>query len=195
MKAPGASQVTGVILADRKPRILNEKEIAEGIDTPVDSGLWDGSLATIMTLPLYVYGETLGTLTLATAKPDGYDTEDMRVGTTIATHLALAIERWQQTDRVQEVNQELTRLASFPEMNPRPIIELSPDGRIHYLNPAGEELFPDCRYIKDQVVVARFLPKLLAGNLDIAGIDFHGILDFQFLNGDIFYMGNKFYCR
>jgi len=130
-----------------KPRILKQEEIAGNKpDDPVDPILWDGSLATIMLLPLKAYGETLGMLILGSHKREGYDSEDLRVGTTIATHLALAIERWQQTDRLQDANQELTRLASFPEMNPRPIIELSPDGEIHYLNPAGEQLFPECRF-------------------------------------------------
>jgi signal transduction histidine kinase/CheY-like chemotaxis protein/HPt (histidine-containing phosphotransfer) domain-containing protein/PAS domain-containing protein len=135
------------ILVHGKPRVLDEEEIARHQkDSSIDPVLWDGALSTIMLLPLQAYGETLGTLILAISKPNGYDSEDLRVGTTIATHLAMAIERWQQTDRLQEANQELTRLASFPEMNPRPIIELSPDGQIHYLNPAGEKLFPDCRF-------------------------------------------------
>ena len=83
-----------------KPRILNQEEIAGNKpDDPVDPILWDGSLATLMLLPLKAYGETLGALILGTSKREGYDSEDLRVGTTIATHLALAIERWQQKVR------------------------------------------------------------------------------------------------
>jgi PAS domain S-box-containing protein len=37
----------------------------------------------------------------------------------------------------------LTQLASFPELNPNPIVEVDPAGHIHYLNPAAEQLFPD----------------------------------------------------
>ena len=143
---PLTDGLAGAVMAEGRHRVLYEKEIAAGVHNPVDAALWDGELATIMSLPLIAYGETLGALTLATSQADGYDTEDVKVASTIATHLALAVERYQQTDRLQEVNQELQRLASFPEMNPRPIIEFSPDGHIHYLNPAGEALFPDCRF-------------------------------------------------
>ncbi len=34
-------------------------------------------------------------------------------------------------------------LASFPELNPNPIVEVDMVGTIHYLNPAAKELFPD----------------------------------------------------
>lgn len=35
------------------------------------------------------------------------------------------------------------RLASFPEQNPDPVIEVDLDGRVTYLNPVAEERFPD----------------------------------------------------
>ena len=44
----------------------------------------------------------------------------------------------------QEVkNRELARLATFPELNPNPVIELDGDGKIMYINPAGESIFPE----------------------------------------------------
>ena len=38
---------------------------------------------------------------------------------------------------------ERARLASFPERNPIPIMEISMDGRMTYANPASRKLFPD----------------------------------------------------
>lgn len=57
----------------------------------------------------------------------------------------VAIDRWQQTQALQQANSELTRLASFPELNPGPIIEVDLTGHVHYLNPSAVALFPECR--------------------------------------------------
>jgi PAS domain S-box-containing protein len=46
------------------------------------------------------------------------------------------------TERVQ-AGKELVRLASFPELNPNPIIEVDLSGQVCYLNPAAKRLFPD----------------------------------------------------
>ncbi|MEJ2559628.1 MAG: GAF domain-containing protein, partial [Anaerolineae bacterium] len=51
---------------------------------------------------------------------------------------------------MQQANDELARLASFPELNPGPIIEVDLEGQVHYMNPAGAELFPECRELGTQ---------------------------------------------
>jgi PAS domain S-box-containing protein len=40
-------------------------------------------------------------------------------------------------------NEQSALLASFPELNPHPIVEVDQDGRVHLLNPAIQLLFPD----------------------------------------------------
>ncbi|HEY3377948.1 MAG TPA: PAS domain S-box protein [Armatimonadota bacterium] len=45
------------------------------------------------------------------------------------------------TDRKQS-ERKLAYLASFPEQNPNPVMELSLDGAIRYMNPAMQRLFP-----------------------------------------------------
>jgi len=39
--------------------------------------------------------------------------------------------------------EELIRLASFPEFNPNPVVEIELNGHIRYCNPAAQRLFPD----------------------------------------------------
>ena len=43
----------------------------------------------------------------------------------------------------KKVETELSRLASFPNLNPRPILEISLDGQIEYANSAAHKAFPD----------------------------------------------------
>jgi signal transduction histidine kinase/DNA-binding response OmpR family regulator/HPt (histidine-containing phosphotransfer) domain-containing protein/PAS domain-containing protein len=67
------------------------------------------------------------------------------VAVSIATHLALAVDRWNQGQELQKANAELARLASFPALNPASIIELDLSGQVHYMNPAAAEQFPEVR--------------------------------------------------
>jgi len=43
----------------------------------------------------------------------------------------------------QEAREEILRLASYPRLNPNPLIEIGPAGDLTYLNPAAEQAFPD----------------------------------------------------
>jgi len=45
--------------------------------------------------------------------------------------------------KLEELNMQLLLLASFPRMDPNPILEVNAAGEITYLNPAAEKLFPD----------------------------------------------------
>lgn len=51
-------------------------------------------------------------------------------------HIRHAVER-------QQGQQEILRLASFPRMNPNPVIEVNAAGEVTYLNPAAEKIFPE----------------------------------------------------
>jgi signal transduction histidine kinase len=46
------------------------------------------------------------------------------------------------TDR-KKAEKDLVRLASFPEKNPNPVIEVALDGSVSYVNPLARERFPD----------------------------------------------------
>jgi diguanylate cyclase (GGDEF)-like protein/PAS domain S-box-containing protein len=43
----------------------------------------------------------------------------------------------------RKAQEEILRLASFPMLHPCPVIELDPAGKVSYLNPAAERLFPE----------------------------------------------------
>jgi GAF domain-containing protein len=159
---PLAQGLPGSVMQSRQVRLITDlAAVQDEILSPADPAMWDGSLATILSLPLQAYGKVLGALTFGTNRRDGYNREDIKVATTIGTHLALAIDRWQQTQQLKQANDELARLASFPELNPGPIIEVDLDGQVHYLNPAGAEQFPDCRQLGPQSPLLADLPSVV----------------------------------
>ncbi len=137
--------VAGTVMQSGQMRLIKDLTATrDEITQPVDPALWDGSLTTILSLPLQAYGKMLGALTFGRTKQHGYDGDDLKVAVAIATHLALAIDRWQQTEKLHEANKELARLASFPTLNPAAIIEMDLDGNVHYMNPAAEKSFANC---------------------------------------------------
>ena len=48
-----------------------------------------------------------------------------------------------QNEQLRETQKRLEYLASFPEMNPNPVVGVSTGGSVQYLNPAARQLFPD----------------------------------------------------
>lgn len=144
---PLTQGLPGEVMRSRQMRLITGATAnPEERSLVMDTAAYD-SLASILSLPLQAYGKILGALTFGTKQPDGYSREDIKVASSIATHLALAVDRWQQTQKLQQANEELARLASFPELNPGPIIEVDPAGHVHYLNPAAAYLFPECARI------------------------------------------------
>ena len=116
---PFAQGIPGVVMQSRQMRLITDLEAARNeITGTADPALWDGSLNSVLSLPLQAYGKMLGALTFGTTKQRGYEGDDLKVAVAIATHLALAIDRWQQTQKLQEANKELARLASFPDAEP-----------------------------------------------------------------------------
>ncbi len=49
----------------------------------------------------------------------------------------------------QRDQEEIRRLASFPKLNPNPVIELTLSGEVTYVNPAAEKQFPDLPVLRE----------------------------------------------
>ncbi len=142
---PADQGLPGTVMRSRRSRLIDDLDAARAeIPHPADLDLWNGSLATVLSLPLQASGKILGALTLGAAAPHAYSDDDIQWVTSLAAHLALAVEREQQKAQVQRLHDEVARLGSFPELNPAAIIELDLSGQVHYLNPAAAERFPEC---------------------------------------------------
>lgn len=77
--------------------------------------------------------QTFGVLGVHTAKPRKFTGEEVHFLISVATALALAVER-------NRAEVELQKLAVFAQLNPNPALELAPDGTITYFNDAALKL-------------------------------------------------------
>ena len=99
---------TGQVMQSRQMQLITDLPAnRETLSEIADEALEAGTLATVLALPLQAYSKVLGCITFGTEREDGYNREDIKVAQSFATHLALAIDRWQQTQRLQQVNESL----------------------------------------------------------------------------------------
>ena len=61
----------------------------------------------------------------------------------LANDISFGIAALRERAKHRQAEIDLAHLASFPELNPNPIIELNENGNIIYLNPAAKVMFPD----------------------------------------------------
>ncbi len=90
-------------------------------------------------------------LTTSETKPTGGEVEQLAfVANQTASLLEDHTTELRQLMRVQEnKNRELARLATFPELNPNPVIEMDLQRQVTYTNPRAQALFPDLRQLGD----------------------------------------------
>jgi signal transduction histidine kinase/CheY-like chemotaxis protein/HPt (histidine-containing phosphotransfer) domain-containing protein len=132
-----------VIKSQHMHLVTDLADIQGEIPNLVDPLLGDGSMPTILSLPLQVDEQTLGALTFTNFDQGGFSEGDIRFASSIAAHLALALYQWQRELLLLETREDLERIRSFPELNPAAIIELDLDSTVHYMNPAAKEQFPE----------------------------------------------------
>ena len=66
----------------------------------------------------------------------------------ISNHRFVLIRRegkWEviESSERKRTEESIAQLASFPELNPNPVVEVDLTGHVYYLNPATKQLFPD----------------------------------------------------
>ncbi len=75
-------------------------------------------------------------------------TKEQLVSELIDLRQRIAELECQETERKQQEEEEeeevvIAHLASFPELNPSPVLELDQEGNLRYLNPATKNIFPN----------------------------------------------------
>ena len=99
-----------------------------------------------LAMPIVFQGEVIGLFNLANKK-NGYTEKDREFLEAIAGRIAPVLYAWIQKEMRENehkrAEEKIAHLASFPEMNPNPIMELDPEGRVTYTNPSMQRQFPD----------------------------------------------------
>jgi signal transduction histidine kinase/DNA-binding response OmpR family regulator/HPt (histidine-containing phosphotransfer) domain-containing protein len=110
-RVPLTQGVAGDILRERQVRLFTDPvELRAAFPDEPDAALLDGSLATVLALPLEAYGQVYGALIFGSRQPDCYNREDLKVASSIAIHLALALDRWQHAQQVRQQHEYLAAL-------------------------------------------------------------------------------------
>ena len=105
---PVSQGLPGEVMRTRQMRLIRDLSDPDEWQGPcADPAIEDGSLGSVLSLPLQAYGRVLGCITFGAGTPNRFDEEDAKVAVAFATHLALAIDRWQQTGELQKVNETL----------------------------------------------------------------------------------------
>ena len=99
--------IAGSVITSRQMRLIADVGAATDLPPAADPALEDGSLATVLSLPLIAFGRTLGAITFGMGQGNQFSREDIKVAVAFATHLALAIDRWQQFRALQDAQSEL----------------------------------------------------------------------------------------
>ena len=101
-RLPLAQGLAGDVLRQRQVRLLSgPQQVPAAFPDEADPALLDGSLATVLALPLEAYGQVYGVLIFGCRRPECYGREDLKVAGSIAIHLALALDRWQRTQQLR----------------------------------------------------------------------------------------------
>ena len=94
--------LSGEVIKTRRMRLISDLSAdRDELPPAADPALDDGTLGTVLALPLKAYDKILGCLTFCSSKIDAFDREDIKIAVAFATHLGLAIDRSQQSEVVR----------------------------------------------------------------------------------------------
>jgi signal transduction histidine kinase/DNA-binding response OmpR family regulator len=105
---PLSEGLSGEVIRTGQMRFYNElqKSIGE-ISSIVDPAVASGELGSLLVVPLEAYGRVLGALSFGAVRSACFSDEDVKVAVQFATHLGLAIDRWQVTHERERAEAEL----------------------------------------------------------------------------------------
>ena len=130
------SSMTGLVVLQRKPILLEEKALKE---RAAKGGIWGPVPLIWMGIPLIVKDTVIGVMAVQSyTDPHLYDHLDLQVLSAVSHQIAMAIDRKQSRDELQHSE---ARLKAILESSPDPIVVYDIQGYPQYLNPAFTQVF------------------------------------------------------
>jgi PAS domain S-box-containing protein len=133
---------TGTAIRTKKPVVARSIQTDASLAPWREEQLKQGYASTIA-LPILVKGQVLGTLTIYAKDVDAFDSEETQLLTELSNDLAYGIQALRTRAEHKRAEEEISHLASFPMLNPQPVIEVDLDGRVCYRNQAARQFLPD----------------------------------------------------
>jgi PAS domain S-box-containing protein len=82
-------------------------------------------------------------LCLYSSEPNSFNQAEVRLLEELVNDISFGVVALRERAKHRQTEIDLAHLASFPELNPNPILEIEENGRIKYLNPSAKVNFPD----------------------------------------------------
>jgi two-component system NtrC family sensor kinase len=105
---PLENGLSGEVIRTKRMRLISDLSAErDGLPPAADPAIEDGSLSTVLALPLKAYDKILGCLTFCSSKNDAFSREDIKIAVAFATHLGLAVDRGQQSEVVRRAHEAM----------------------------------------------------------------------------------------
>ena len=87
-------------------------------------------------------GSVFAVFSLYSSEPNYFNPSEVKLLEELTADISFGIIALREKTKRQQAETEISHLASFPELNPNPIIELDFSGNVKYANPAAKRDFP-----------------------------------------------------
>lgn len=107
---PLSDGLPGEVMRSGQMRFFNNLQSSMGeLSSEADTAVASSEVGSLLVVPLEAYGQVFGALSFGAARSDCFSDEDVKVAVQFATHLGLAIDRWQTTNALHHEIEERQR--------------------------------------------------------------------------------------
>ncbi|HXL45021.1 MAG TPA: sigma 54-interacting transcriptional regulator [Candidatus Binatia bacterium] len=125
---------------------LVRQDLAEGLRFPIEDRVFAGGFRSYVMLPLVARGKSLGTLGVASSKPNQYGDTDVSFLREVATQIAMAVENMNAYASISTLNAQVTEAAerarALLEINNLMISNLTQDALFRAIAHAVRRVIP-----------------------------------------------------